>query len=122
MRQLEDCYWIAMVEAGDTPETIGHWIEDNLVKELDRGSVDTEMWVVNPKEGDLIIFNAPDGKAMLRYPDFIGGIPKFASLADMDKMADDWFNDEDKDVEEMRKKHSNLFSALRRLQQWILRG
>lgn len=79
MRQLRECYWMVEVEAGDTPETVAHWIEDNVVdndgNRYKRGDVNIEGWPLDPKPGDFLLFETPPPFATQRYPGFVNRLP-----------------------------------------------
>lgn len=95
MRQIsEEVYWVVLVEDGDTPKTVAHWIEDNLMPPLERGAVESDKWPVQPTPGQLIIFNAPDKRAMQRYPGEVRKLPKFMSVEEQEKIVENWIEDD----------------------------
>lgn len=98
MKQLSEAYFIVLVEEGDTPERVASWIEDNSVREgytdgespYKKGDVQYDQWLIDPKPGDVIIFNAPYPIALIRYPGPVRKIPELAGTDAMAEMTKAW--------------------------------
>lgn len=81
-----EAWWIAVLEADDTGETVARWIEENTsVDEFNEvryntGDVDCDAWPVEPKPGDVIVFNAPSTQRTQRYPAWVQVLPPVEPL------------------------------------------